>query len=46
MALARRYKNGQKHVFCTKGHEILIFQYYSKNKYCADVADTLDYEVA
>ena len=46
MALARRHENGQKHVFCTKGHEILIFHYYSKNKYCADVADTHDYEVA
>ena len=46
MALARRHVNGQKQVFCTKGHKILIFQYYSKNKYCADVADTPAYEVA
>ena len=46
MALARRHVNGQKHVFCTKVHEILIFQYYPKNKYCADVVVTPAYQIS
>ena len=37
MALARKHEIGKKHVFCKKGHEILIFQYFSKNKYCSEV---------
>ena len=44
MALARRHVMGQKHVFRKKGYEIFIFQYHSKNKYCADVAVTSTYQ--
>ena len=44
MALSRRHVMGQKHVFRKKGYEILIFQYHSKNKYCADVAFTSTYK--
>ena len=46
MAILKRCVMGQKPVFREKVHEILIFQYYSNNKYCADVADTPVYEVA
>ena len=42
MALENKSANGKKHVFRKKGHEIFfIFQYYLKNKYCADIAVTI-----
>ena len=44
MVLARNGEITEKLVFVAIGHEILIFQYYSKNKYCADGAVTLTYE--
>ena len=36
MVLARNREIKEKQVFGINGHEILIFQYYSKNKYCSN----------
>ena len=36
MVLARNREITEKQVFGINGHEILIFQYYSKNTYCSD----------
>ena len=44
MVLARNGEITEKQVFVAIGHEILIFQYYSKNKYCSDWYVTHMYE--
>ena len=44
MVLARNGEITEKQVFVAIGHEILIFQYYSKNKYCLDLYFTHVYE--
>ena len=44
MVLARNGEITEKQVFVAIGHEILIFQYYSKNKYCSDWYVTHTYE--
>ena len=44
MVLARNREITEKQVFGINGHEILIFQYYSKNKYCSDLEVTPEYE--
>ena len=34
IVLARNSEITEKQIFCINGHEIFIFQYYSKNKFC------------
>ena len=44
MVLARNREITEKQVFCINGHEILIFHYYSKNKFCSNSDFTHTYQ--
>ena len=44
MVLARNREITGKQVFGINDHEILIFQYYSKNKYCSNFDVTYTYK--
>ena len=46
MGPARKHEISEKQFFCTKCHEIVIFVYYSKKKYCLEVDFTYTHQNA